>query len=463
MRNFIKYFFSGLFFTLSTLTGNIGYGWSQISSPWANYSDTIDYPVFKGLDLYYIFHSPEGAQQKYGRLAANPPAGSTPGWGFEWSQFDTVNKEYSAPFLIETGVSSSEVSNLESGGYRVRITGPGTDTVFRAWVYRNAPEVSVLKNDSGYLTEGKYTCFKVQLNGTAAPDEHIYFDLATGERLSIPNGMAFEWSSDNEEFKFPFPSYDLSPRLTNNLPSVDTRFTLTAVDSFGLSQTDDVLYQTIHTKAMFKIKFEDEELKGNWIEPDENKGEAPLKVRFINESENGVTYKWAFVDSAKTGPGSDTTTYNVEDSVEFTYYIPNYYFPKLISISKKECEDIYPDELQNETAIEIEVEPSKLELMNVFTPNDDGINDIFLVDAKSLKEFRLSIYNRWGKLVYEHEQTQDKWDWKGWDGSIFGKGNRKAEPGVYYYVIEAIGWDARVYRKGIYRGFIYLYMSADDL
>ena len=459
-----KYFLPVLLFTLSILYGNIGCGWAQISSPWANYYDTVDYPEFTGIDRYYIFHSPaDAAQQVYGRLRADAVSGTTPGWDFEWSKYDTVNKEFSTPFFSQSDVSSSEVSNLESGGYQVRITGPDSDTTFRAWAYRNTPVVEVVKNDSGFLKTGKYTCYFVQLNGTATAEEHIYYDLDTEERLSVPNAMSFEWTSDNEEVKIPSPSFFLNPRLSSGLPSVDTWFILTAVDSFGLSQDDSVYYETIHTKAEFTIKIEDEEQEGVWIEPDENKGEAPLIVRFINESENGVEYRWSFVDSAKTGEESDITSYILEDSIEFTYYIPNYYFPKLISISEEECEDEYPNSFQNETPIEIQVEPSKLDMMNVFTPNNDGINDIFLVDAKSLKDFKISIYNRWGKLVYEHIQTEDKWDWEGWDGTILGKGSRKADPGVYFYVIEAIGWDAKKYKKGIYRGFVYLFMDKDSL
>ena len=459
-----KYLLPGLFFTLSILGGNIGCGWSQISSTWADYSDTIEYPVFDGNDLYYIFYSPlESSRQTYGRLHADPPAGSIPGWNFEWSRYDTVSKSFAAPFLTQTGVPSSEVTDLESGGYCVRITGPDTDTTFRAWVFRNSPVVDVLKDTAtGQLKKGKYTCDFIKLNGTLIPEEHIYYDLSSDERLSIPNGMTFKWTADNENVKIPSPSYFLDPRLETDLPTVDTWFILTAVDSFRMAQDDSVFYETIHTRAEFKIKIEDEDNEGVWIEPAENKGEAPLVVRFINISENGSEFQWAFVDSAKTGPGSETTTYLVEDSVEFTYYIPNYYFPKLVSFSEY-CVDSFPNSLQNETPIEIQVEPSKLDIMNVFTPNGDDINDVFVVDAKSLKDFKISIYNRWGRLVYEHIQTEDKWDWEGWDGTIHGKGNRKAEPGVYFYVIEAIGWDAKVYRKGVYRGFVYLIMDKESL
>ncbi len=46
---------------------------------------------------------------------------------------------------------------------------------------------------------------------------------------------------------------------------------------------------------------------------------------------------------------------------------------------------------------------------------------------------------------------------EGWDGTMNGKGSNYLSPGIYYYVIEAIGWDATVYRDvPPYNGFVYL-------
>ena len=71
---------------------------------------------------------------------------------------------------------------------------------------------------------------------------------------------------------------------------------------------------------------------------------------------------------------------------------------------------------------------------NVFTPNGDGKNDEFRVAYRSLREYHIWVYNRWGKLVYESEDPA-----KGWDGTING---RAAAAGAYFYVIRAMGTDA---------------------
>ena len=57
------------------------------------------------------------------------------------------------------------------------------------------------------------------------------------------------------------------------------------------------------------------------------------------------------------------------------------------------------------------------ELPNAFTPDGDGINDIFGEGAE------LTIFNRWGQKVYEGTS--------GWNGTYNG---RKVSPGTYYYL-----------------------------
>jgi gliding motility-associated-like protein len=76
-----------------------------------------------------------------------------------------------------------------------------------------------------------------------------------------------------------------------------------------------------------------------------------------------------------------------------------------------------------------------LTVPNVFTPGvSPGQNDEFRVVYRSLKEFHIWVYNRWGKLVYKSDDPS-----KGWDGTING---RPAAVGAYYYVIRALGTDA---------------------
>ena len=90
----------------------------------------------------------------------------------------------------------------------------------------------------------------------------------------------------------------------------------------------------------------------------------------------------------------------------------------------------------------IVVDPSELEIPNVFTPDGDGLNDYFVVEATvDSGNLLVEIYSRSGLKVYDFNGDGESLrNWKGWDGNINGSA-RKATPGVYFYIIRAYGWD----------------------
>jgi gliding motility-associated-like protein len=47
---------------------------------------------------------------------------------------------------------------------------------------------------------------------------------------------------------------------------------------------------------------------------------------------------------------------------------------------------------------------------NSFTPNGDGINDVFHVSANEISEFHITIFNRWGELVFESYALNEDWN-----------------------------------------------------
>lgn len=83
---------------------------------------------------------------------------------------------------------------------------------------------------------------------------------------------------------------------------------------------------------------------------------------------------------------------------------------------------------------------AQLELPNTFTPNNDGENDFFFPVRDSngdpifhdVAEFKISVFNRWGRLVYESTDVYDFVN-VGWDGRDRTTGRPCAE-GVYFYI-----------------------------
>ena len=71
-----------------------------------------------------------------------------------------------------------------------------------------------------------------------------------------------------------------------------------------------------------------------------------------------------------------------------------------------------------------------LDLYNVFTPDDDGYNDNYLVDIVGASEFLLYIYNRFGDQMFFTEDPKN-----GWNGKFQNSGISLPE-GTYFYIVE---------------------------
>ena len=62
---------------------------------------------------------------------------------------------------------------------------------------------------------------------------------------------------------------------------------------------------------------------------------------------------------------------------------------------------------------------------NAFTPNNDGLNDVFKPVANNITLNDLQIFNRWGQIIFETSDIN-----KGWDGVFQGQ---KCAIGNYVY------------------------------
>jgi gliding motility-associated-like protein len=70
----------------------------------------------------------------------------------------------------------------------------------------------------------------------------------------------------------------------------------------------------------------------------------------------------------------------------------------------------------------------KIYIPNIFSPNADGVNDVFLVYANAVKDIYVTVFNRWGEKVFESKDIT-----LGWDGTYKGK---LAPEGVYVYYVQ---------------------------
>lgn len=83
----------------------------------------------------------------------------------------------------------------------------------------------------------------------------------------------------------------------------------------------------------------------------------------------------------------------------------------------------------NVTVTESDCEDCEPYVPSAFTPNGDGLNDIFKAKFNcTVTNYKLSVYNRWGKRIFVSDDVN-----KGWNGEFF---QDKTLPGSYIYFIQ---------------------------
>ncbi|MBG0858624.1 MAG: gliding motility-associated C-terminal domain-containing protein [Bacteroidales bacterium] len=396
---------------------------AQLTAPGSNAVRSASYSPYYPIFFYCNI---TGAER--GKLTATSPSGTGP-FSFAWYRWNDATNSFSISVKSESGVMTSSIETLTEGGYKVDIDSAGFyDTSLVGWIFFDRPPTATAKLQ-------QQLCDRIALNGDTAAAIHsfTYKNVNNGTPLSIENEITFLWSSSPPSF-IPVPDFFIDPIITNK-PPPDREYRLPLEDvtykfqvfSLGCTSEATFPYESIHVKADFTA--------------DPADGEAPLEVSFTNNSVRGSVFKWEF--------GDDSVS-NVQDPMPHIYYKPGEYSVLLTIESDLHCIDSLRFN-------KINVDPSALKIPNVFTPDGDGYNDMFMVEARSLRFINMEIFSRSGIKVYSfYGEGELLKEWTGWDGNI-NNSSIKATPGVYFYIIRAYGWDDIKYDSKEYRGFVYLY------
>jgi hypothetical protein len=101
-----------------------------------------------------------------------------------------------------------------------------------------------------------------------------------------------------------------------------------------------------------------------------------------------------------------------------------------------EAENIYGCKGSDTFCVRVFCQNTQVFIPNTFTPDGDGINDVFMVRGtgiKAVKQFR--VYNRWGEIVFERNNFAPNQTQFGWDGKVRGV---LATPDVFVYTAEVL-------------------------
>lgn len=135
-------------------------------------------------------------------------------------------------------------------------------------------------------------------------------------------------------------------------------------------------------------------------------------IYFFNCSTDGESYEW------KLGDGSSYVGYDAQHR----YLSTGIYKVTLVTTNQYACVD------SSSVNILISGEITVF-IPNSFTPNHDGVNDVFIPIFSSVSEtgYQLSIFNRWGEIIFQTTNPSD-----GWDGT---HQNKAVPSGTYSYLL----------------------------
>ena len=160
--------------------------------------------------------------------------------------------------------------------------------------------------------------------------------------------------------------------------------------------------------------------------------ENPI-IYFINQSSGDSIWSWDFGD-----PASGNLNYSYEKSPYHLYNTPDTFSILLIVSSDKGCID--------STYKNVIYRPEyTFYVPNAFTPNGDGLNDLFGPEGIGMNadDYKMYIYDRWGGLIFKTNDINKYWDGKIKDSDI------DQPPGVYVWVIlfsKTSDYDRHLYR-----------------
>ncbi|MDI1234383.1 MAG: gliding motility-associated C-terminal domain-containing protein, partial [bacterium] len=145
-------------------------------------------------------------------------------------------------------------------------------------------------------------------------------------------------------------------------------------------------------------------------------------IQFINTSTpKYATYQWSFGDQS-SGSNSSTDENPTHNYIDLT----KQYQICLVATIKYGCADTICKPLGPYS--------SYCSVYNVFTPgNNDGLNDLYDVVIEGESSYNLTIYDRWGVVVYKATKDNDDLDNNNWNGRVHNTGE-ECSAGTYYYI-----------------------------
>jgi large repetitive protein len=212
----------------------------------------------------------------------------------------------------------------------------------------------------------------------------------------------------------------VSAQSLNPTPTATTTYFLKVVDANGCFDETEITQTVLPIPQAMAT-------------PNPNTGFAPLQVTFTNQSTNGTTFLW------NLGNGETNTTSSILTPVNATYYTEDTFYVEMIATNGI-CSTIWYDTIAIVPFLSVEVP-------NVFTPNDNGVNDGYHLILRNATGIEATIVNRWGNVVKRFTNINDSWDGKNDSGkdhsdgvyfikyTVYGYNNQEISGQTFFHLI----------------------------
>lgn len=386
-------------------------------------------PSNTGISDIYVLDNLDGVSITYNCQSGN---------NAEWLVFKNLGGAYAEELTVDKSNDTLILNNpIANSGYIIREN--NRDYIFWLVDYSTSPfepQQLIFNNESG--CEATILDFE----GSASP---IYYYSINGHQETLSRDISLNyknqiWYPDELEFS--------TEEITSSLAYINSQIIITpplltgtdfilSGDRFqkewGVNNKISTEYVSPVAVEAYTIVESDNDIPDNQINTNQDGlgGSAPFTATFFSFVSDGVVhYEWQMSED----PEFEDISYRFNDE-NLTYTFNNEgvtYIRFIGSNSDGSCEtfgDVYT----------VSIGSSELLIPNVFSPNGDGVNDIWKVAYRSLIEFRCQIFDKHGHLIYHFDNPDE-----GWNGK---NGSKFVSPGVYFYVIEAVGADGKKYKK----------------
>lgn len=330
------------------------------------------------------------------------------------SEFNVVEP---ALLLIEpTVIDALDCDNPQTGSIRLGISG-GTPPYTIEWT--NGSKEEALLN----IPAGQYA---VTIKDASGCSINRAFEVKRPPSLSIVGFQSTQVECSPRSIK-----EEIRITISGGVAPYSINWSGGTISSDGKTMTTDSpgLYEVVVVDGKGCVKRESFEVKNPEVIPEAEIESAAFEqynsflvnfeIQFWNRSFGEIIgYFWDFGDGSESFEENPKHTYTAEGEYEVTLIVTDIYGCTAEVKKKFSVFDYY------------------LVVPNVFTPNEDGINDYFFPKFVNIESLQFWILNKWGETIY----YSDDLNAQGWNGRI---NQDLALPGNYVYKLKFKTLDGR--------------------